>query len=347
MKYYASDNNSGAHPDVLKAVLAANEGNVGSYGSDPYTRKAEDLFKQMFGADTRAYFVFLGTAANVLALKASLKPHEGVICASCGHINTDECGAIESVGRKIFPVPHQNGKIRPSDCAEYFRHDAGAHRVLPRIVSITQSTELGILYSNDEVRALSEFCREHKLYLHMDGARIANAAAALGQDFRAITKDLGVDIMSFGGTKNGLMFGEAVLVFNPALAQDFDFYRKQGMQLGSKMRYISAQFITYLESGLWLKNATQANAMAKLLAEKMQAMPGVKITTPVQVNAVFARVPEQAAQKLLRDFSIAMWDEGPDATEPLVKGPELRFMTSFNTTREDIEELAAALSKAL
>ena len=347
MKYFASDNNSGAHPDVLAAVQAANQDNVASYGDDPYTAKAQEAFRRIFGRETRAYFVFVGTAANVLTLRSVLKPYEGVICAACGHINTDECGALESVGRKIFPVPHKNGKIRPEDCAEYFKHDAGVHRVLPRILSITQSTEFGALYRKEEIRELAAFCREHKLYLHVDGARISNAAAALGQDLCAATKDLGVDIMSFGGTKNGLLLGEAVLFFNPELAPDFGFHHKRGMQLCSKMRFISAQFLAYLENDLWLKNATTANSMCQLLAEKMRAMPGVKITTPVEVNAIFARLPKLAAEKLLRDYSIAVWDESPDIGDSPVDGPELRFMTSFNTTREDIEELAAALARAL
>ena len=346
MKHFSSDNNSGVHPDIMHALQTANTGNTGSYGDDPYTREAEALFRATFGPETRTYFVFLGTAANVLGLHAMLKPHEGVICAASAHIHTDEGGAAEAVGRKLYTVPHTDGKIRPEDCAGMLRFHHGVHNVAPRVVSISQSTEYGTLYSLEELRGLSAFCREHGLYLHMDGARIANAAAALDVDLRTATRDAGVDMLSFGGTKNGLMFGEAVVIFNPDLAVDFEFYRKRNMQLGSKMRFISAQFGAYLTHGLWRANAAQANATARLLADRMRAMPGLHITRPVEVNAVFARLPHKAVHTLAQQYTLAVWDDTPDP-RVAVDGPELRIMTSFNTTAAEIEALADAIARAL
>jgi len=216
------------------------------------------------------------------------------------------------------------------------------------MISISQATEYGTLYSLDDLRELSAFCRKHRLWLHMDGARIANAAAAMGVDLRTATRDAGVDILSFGGTKNGLMFGEAVVLCNPELAEDFAFYRKQGMQLGSKMRFMAAQFVAYLRNDLWLDNAIRANTMASLLAEHMRTIPGLVITRPVQINAVFARLPHTAVRLLLQSHNVAVWDESPD-TDPAkpVDGPEIRIMTSFDTTEDEVRELAEAITAAM
>ncbi|MDR1242059.1 MAG: low specificity L-threonine aldolase [Deltaproteobacteria bacterium] len=347
MKYFSSDNNSGAHPAVLEAVAAANQGNVASYGDDPYTREAENLVRHIFGRETRSYFIFTGTAANALILKAALRPWEGVICAETAHINTDECGAVEALGRKLYLVPQINGKITPAGCAGMLHYAGSVHNVAPKIVSITQSTEFGQLYTLEEVRALADFCRSHGLYLHMDGSRITNAAAALGIGLREASKDLGVDMLSMGGTKNGLLCGECAVFFNPAIAPDFPYFRKQGMQLGAKMRFVSAQFLAYLKNDLWRANAVQANSACALLAEKISSLPKIKITRPVEANALFARLPEKALQQLEKTHHVSVWNKTYDPLLTEIQGPEVRIMTSFNTTTREVEELAGAIEAAL
>ncbi len=338
---FASDNNSGVHPRIMRAIEAANTGHCIAYGSDSFTLEAEKTFKSIFGPDTRAFFVFLGTAANVLSIKACTKSYEAVICASTAHINTDECGAVEAVGRKLYTVPGKDGKLRPDDFKHLLVLAHEVHHAWPKMVSITQSTELGTLYNLEEIRALADFCHNNGLYLHMDGARIANAVAALGCGLKEATVGSGVDIMSFGGTKNGLMYGEAVLFFNPELARDFAFYRKQNMQLGSKMRYISAQFDAYLKDALWLKNAAHANKMAALLAASLQDVPGLEIAQPVQVNAVFARLPRKAVEPLQKSHYFYLMDETP------YERPLARWMTSFDTTEENVLDFARAVRAIL
>ncbi|MDR2825588.1 MAG: threonine aldolase [Deltaproteobacteria bacterium] len=347
MKYFSSDNNSGAHPAIIEAITAANPGNEASYGDDRYTREAEKLIQDIFGQGTRAYFVFTGTAANVLTLKAALRPWEGVICAESAHINTDECGAIEALGRKLYLVPQVNGRITPEACGSMLHYVGSVHNICPKVVSITQSTEFGSLYTPEEVRALADFCHKNALYLHMDGSRITNAAAALGTGLREATKDLGVDMLSLGGTKNGLLFGEIAIFFNPELAEDYPYFRKQGMQLGAKMRFVSAQFLAYLKNDLWRKNAEQANSTCKLLAEKISKFQKMKITRPVQVNALFARLPEKALQQLEKTHHVAVWNKIPDPALKEILGPEIRIMTSFNTSAQEVEELAKAIEAAL
>ncbi|MDR2503063.1 MAG: threonine aldolase [Deltaproteobacteria bacterium] len=338
---FASDNNSGAHAEVMAALAAANSGHCLSYGGDPFTRRAEELFQDVFGAKTRVYFVFLGTAANVLALQTGLKAYEAVICADTAHIHTDECGALEALGRKLYTVPGRHGKIAPADCLPPLRFAGSVHHAPPRMLSITQSTELGGLYRPAEIRALADFCRAHGLWLHMDGARLANAAAALGCGLHAASAALGVDMLSFGGSKNGLLYGEAVLIFRPELAEDFAFYHKRGMQLASKMRYIAAQFQAYLHNDLWRRNAQQANDMARLLAESLEGTEGLEITRPVEVNAVFARLPRRAALEAQKSCPFYIWDETPEET------PEARWMTSFDTTPEAVRDFAAKIKNAL
>jgi threonine aldolase len=347
MKYFSSDNNSGAHPAVLEAVAAANQGNAASYGNDPYTREAEKLIRHIFGRETRAYFLFTGTAANALMLKAALRPWEGVICAETAHINTDECGALEALGRKLYLVPQINGKITPEACAGMLHYMGSVHNVAPKAVSITQSTEFGLLYTPEEIRALADFCRDHGLYLHMDGSRITNAAAALGIGLREASKDLGVDMLSLGGTKNGLLCGECAIFFNPAVAPDFPYFRKQGMQLGAKMRFVAAQFLAYLKNDLWRANASQANSACALLAEKISGFPKIKITRPVEANALFARLPEICLRELEKTHQVSVWNKIYDPLLAEIQGPEIRIMTSFNTTAQEVEELAAAIAAVL
>lgn len=341
---FASDNNSGVHPKVLEALAKANAGHAPAYGDDEYTARAAAAFRRVFGEDARVYFVFLGTAANVLAVRSVLKPYEALACADCAHMHTDECAALEAAGRKLYTVPAPEGKISPEALEPLLFYAGDVHHAWPKMVSVTQSTELGSLYRPEEIRALSAFCRANGLYLHMDGARLANAAAALGLGLREASRDLGVDALSFGGTKNGLMYGEAVLFFHPDLAPDFPFYRKQGMQLGSKMRYIAAQFEAYLTDELWRDNAARANAAAARLAGELERIPGVELSRPCAVNSVFARLPRPAVEKLQPRFPFYIWNENPPASHDR---PEVRLMTSFDSTEKNILDFIAALKESL
>src|SRR5579863_7395679 len=275
---FASDNNAGVHPEVLKAIAAANAGHVVGYGDDPYTDSAVRQFKRHFGNDVEVFFVFNGTAANCLGLKALTNSYHAVICAEAAHIYVDECGAPEKfTGCKLIPIPTRDGKLTVGAVGAAYHGIGVEHHVQPRVIAITQSTEVGTVYKEDEIRQLARFAHERDMFLHMDGARIANAAASLGLGLRQATRDLGVDVLSFGGTKNGGMGAEAVVFFDPKLAADFKFYRKQGMQLASKMRYLSAQFEALLKVELWLRNAQHANRMAQLLKRELSKIPQVKL----------------------------------------------------------------------
>lgn len=341
---FASDNNSGVHPKIMAALEQANLAHAPSYGEDEYSAKAQATIRSIFGDDCRSFFVFIGTASNVLAISSTLKPYEAVICADTAHIHTDECGAMEAAGRKLYPVPGRNGKISPAEVAPLLNFVGDVHHACPKMVSITQSTELGTLYSPEEISELSKFCREHGLYLHMDGARLSNAAVALGLGLREASRDLGVDILSLGGTKNGLMYGELVLFFRPELGQDFAFYRKQQMQLGSKARYLAAQFEAYLKDGLWRENASNANNMAALLAEELQKIPGVELVSPCRVNSVFVSMPRQAVEKVQAQYPFYIWSQ----THPSQGGnPVIRLMTNFDSRAEDIENFVTTVRNAL
>lgn len=332
---FASDNYAGVHPRVMAALAEANDGPAKAYGDDDLTRAARLRFKEVLGESAEAFFVFLGTAANVLALQAMTKPHHAVLCAATAHINVDECGAPERhLGAKLMHVDTPDGKLTPALLEPFLLHLGNEHHNQPRAVSIAQATELGTLYSLAEIRALADFAHENGLLLHMDGARLGNAAAALGCEFRAMTSDAGVDALSFGGTKNGLMFGEAVVFFRPELAADFPFIRKQGMQLCSKMRFIAAQFLALLEGDLWRANAQNANAMARLLAEELKDAPGVRITQTPQTNAVFAALAPQAIEALQRRFAFYTWDHAQNV---------VRFMTSFATSEAEVRTFAQAV----
>jgi len=338
MKSFASDNNSGVHPLIMKALAAANAGHALAYGQDSLTERALARFKDIFGQEAEAFFVFLGTAANVLSLKALLKPHQAAICAASAHINRDECGAPESIaGCKLLPVQTEDGKLTV-EAVRPFLGDLGfEHHSQPACLSITQSTELGTLYTPEEIRTLADFAHENGLRLHMDGSRLANAAAALGVDLAALSVEAGVDVLSFGGAKNGMMFGEAVVFFEPDLAKDFKYIRKQGMQLASKMRFLAAQFEALLDDELWRKNASAANQAAAMLAKTIKDIPGVRITRPVSVNAVFAEIPPRTVEALRREYFFYIWDQ---------TRTEARFMTSFDTSEEDVAGFAAALRQA-
>jgi threonine aldolase len=323
----------------MAALERANEGHAVGYGADRHTERATAILKDHFGPESEAHFVFLGTAANVLGLSALVRPHQSVICAESAHINVDECGAPERyLGSKLVGVPHTDGKITPEAIAPLLKSRGFEHHSQPAAVSITQPTELGALYSLEELAAIGDFCRRENLRLHMDGARIANAAAALDTSLVAMTRDVGVDVLSLGGGKNGLMYGEAVVFLRPGPDADFKYVRKQAMQLVSKMRFLSVQFEEMFGTNLWIENARHANAMARLLAEKAGAVDGVEITRPVETNAVFASLPMHAITALQESFFFYVW-------EPT--RPEVRWMTSFDTTEDDVERFAAVLARAM
>jgi threonine aldolase len=334
---FASDNNAGVHPDILKAMADVNGGHVIAYGDDPYTGKAEAAIREIFGEEAGVFFVFIGTAANVLGLSSLTQPYHAVICPETAHIHVDECGAPEKFsGCKLLTCDTPDGRLTVEMIAGHMHGIGFEHHVQPRVVSITQATELGTVYSIDEIRKIAEYAHQHGMFLHMDGARISNAAVSLSCSFREMTVDAGVDVLSFGGTKNGMMYGEAVVFFNKELCKDFKFRRKQGMQLASKMRYIAAQFSAFLEDDLWLTNAQHANLMAQKLHMAVKNIPGVKITRMVESNAVFAIIPPEIIPELQEHFFFYVWDE---------ESSEVRWMCSFDTTEEDIDSFASLLKE--
>lgn len=332
---FASDNNAGVHPAILEAMSAVNDGHAIAYGDDPVTMETTAKMKEIFGLESEVFFVFIGTAANVLGLSAVTQSHHAVICPETAHINVDECGAPEKfTGCKLLPVPVSDGKLTIEGIKMHMHGIGFEHHVQPRVISITQSTELGTLYSLEEIREITQYAHENNLLVHMDGARIANAAAAMDTGFYEMTGGAGVDLLSFGGTKNGMMYGEAVVFFDRQMAAHFKYQRKQGMQLASKMRYISAQFGAYLRNDLWKKNALHANLMARKLYEAVKDIPGVEITQKVESNAVFAIIPPEVIPKLQEEYFFYEWDEDRS---------EVRWMCSFDTTESDIQGFAAHL----
>lgn len=334
---FASDNNAGVHPKVLEAIVAANQGHVVAYGDDPYTAAAVAGFRKHFGKDVDVYFVFGGTGANVLGLKAVTQPYHAVICAETAHINVDECGAPEKfTGCKLLSVPTTDGKVTIEHIEPFLDAVGFEHHVQPRVISISQATEMGTVYKSAELKALSGFAHKHDMLLHMDGARIANAAASLRVELRKITGDAGVDILSFGGAKNGMMYGEAVIFFDKKHSRDFKYLRKQGTHLPSKMRFISAQFETLLANDLWRRNAEHANRMAKVLARELEKIPQIKITQNVEANGVFAIVPRKYVSLLQKKYFFYVWNE---------KTSEVRFMTSFDTTEGDIKDFVSLVKR--
>ena len=327
---FASDNNAGVHPEILKAIGAANQGHVVGYGDDPYTQSAVRLFKQHFGPDVKVFFVFNGTAANCLSLKALTDSYHAVICAEAAHIYVDECGAPEKfTGCKLVPVAPKNGKLTVEAVRGAYHGIGDEHHVQPRVISITQATEVGTVYQPKEIQELARFAHDHKMFLHVDGARIANAVAALGLGLKEATRDLGVDVVSFGATKNGALGAEAVVFFSPELAENFKFYRKQGMQLASKMRFVAAQFGALLSGDLWLQNARHANRMAQLLKREVSKIPQVKIIYNVEANGVFAQIPRKAIAKLQKRYFFYVWNEAQSV---------VRWMCSWDTTADDVKQ---------
>jgi threonine aldolase len=336
---FASDNYAGVHPEVLEALARANGGHQIAYGEDVYTARLQEVLRDHFGAQTEAFPVFNGTGANVVGLQSMLPRWGAVVCASTAHIHTDENAAPERVaGLKLLTVPTPDGKLTPDliDVEAWGWGDE--HRAQPLAVSITQTTELGTAYSVDEIAAITEHAHSLGMRVHLDGSRISNAAASLGAPLRAFTTDAGVDVVSLGGTKNGLLYGEAVVVLNPEAVAGIPFLRKLDMQLASKMRFVSAQLIALYEGDLWLRSASHANAMAARLRSAVEGLPGVTLTQATQSNAVFAIVPAGVADRLRESFRFYDWNPATG---------EVRWMCAFDTTPDDIDAFAAALRREL
>jgi threonine aldolase len=333
---FASDNQAGVHPEILAAIAEVNDGHQPAYGDDAVTGRLRDVVRRHFGDRAEVFPVFNGTGANVVSLQAMSERWSAVVCPESAHINTDECGAAEKIaGLKLITVPAPAGKLTPGLVAAYATGFGNIQRRQPAVVSITQSTELGTVYTPEETAAVAAAAHERGLTVHMDGARIANAAASLGAPLRALTTDAGVDVLSFGGTKNGLLLGEAIVVLNPDAVRGVSYLRKSSMQLASKMRYVSAQLVALLDGDLWLRNASHANAMAARLEAAARAVPGVRITQDVQANTVFALIPKDVADRLRKRFPFYTWDESTG---------EVRWVCSFDTTEEDVDAFAAALA---
>jgi threonine aldolase len=329
---FASDTNAVVHAEVLEALKRANDRHCVAYGEDPHTESAVEKFREHFGSDVEVFFVFNGTAANVLSLQAMTRSFHAVLCSEFAHIYTDECGAPEKfTGCKLIPLAAPAGKLTVETVAHAYHGIGDQHHVQPRVVSVTQATEMGTVYKPAEIEALARFAHERKMFLHMDGARLSNAAAAQQLTLRQATRDLGVDVLSFGGTKNGLMGVEAVVFFRPELAENFIFLRKQGMQLASKMRYMSAQMEALLTNDLWRRNAEHANRMARLLETEVKKIPRTLIMHPVEANGVFVQIPRAAIQPIQERYFFYVWVE----EESMV-----RWMCSFDTTEDDVRQFA-------
>jgi len=336
---FASDNNAGVHPLIMKALNDVNIGHSIAYGDDPYTSSAIQSLQKIFGPKSAAFLVFNGTAANVLGLNSLTKSYNAIICAETAHINVDECGAPEKyTGCKLLTVPCSDGKLKIEGINKYMHGFGSEHHSQPKIISISQTTEMGTVYTPSEIKELADFAHAHDMKLHMDGARISNAAVSLEMGFADFTTNTGVDVLSFGGTKNGMMYGEAVIFFDSEMADDFKYNRKQGMQLASKMRYISAQFNAFLENDLWKSNATQANKMANLLFQRVKDIKEISITQEVQANGVFVILPESIVSDLQSEYFFYSWDEGRS---------EYRWMASFDTTEEDVNNFVNRLKELL
>ncbi|MDR2894309.1 MAG: low specificity L-threonine aldolase [Alistipes sp.] len=355
MRSFASYNNASVHPRVMAAVAEANRDHAVGYGDDPWTRAAEEALRRTFGPTAAPFLVFNGTGANTIALQAVTRSWGSIVCAATAHVYVDECGApARMTGCQLLPIETADGKLTPEMIAPHLHVMGVEHHPQPAVAYISQTTELGTIYTVEEVRALADFLHSHGMYLHMDGARLANACAALGCSLREMTVDAGVDVLSFGGTKNGMMMGETVVAFRPEIARDMRFIRKQSAQLASKMRYLGAQWVPYLSASdggvsggasggvsepaepLWLENARHANAMAARLAEVLAARPEVRFTQRVESNQIFCILPPELLARLRERYFFYMWNDAAG---------EARFVTSWDTTEEDIAEFARILSR--
>ncbi len=335
---FASDNYSGVHPEVLTAIAEANDGHQTSYGGDAYTARLAEVIGGHFGERAEVFPVFNGTGANVTGLLGMLPRWGAVVCAQTAHINVDEGGAPEKVaGLKLYPIATPDGKLTPELIDLEARGFGDEHRAQPLAVSITQSTELGTLYRPDEIRAIADHTHALGMTVHLDGSRLANAAAALGLPFAAFTTDAGVDVLSLGGTKNGALGAEAIVVLNPDACRGLTYLRKTHMQLASKMRFLSAQLIALFEGDLWLRNAGHANAMAARLRAALDGVPGVEFSQPTQANGIFVRLPDGVADAVRSEFFFYDWDAA---------AREVRWMCSFDTAEADVDAFAALIRAA-
>jgi threonine aldolase len=336
---FGSDNHSAVHPKIMKAIQDANKGFVIAYGDDPYTERALKKLKEICGKEIDAYFVCNGTAANILGLKTVTDSFNSIICAEVAHLNVHECcGPEKFTGCKLVVIPTKDGKLTPELIKPYLVGFGDVHMAQPRVISVTQTTEFGTVYTPDELKKLTKFAHENNLLVHMDGARLSNAAVSLNVDLKKITIDAGIDVISFGGTKNGMMFGESVIFRDKKLAKNFDFYRKQGMQLTSKMRYISAQFLAFFEDDLWIKNAKHANKMAQLLYKELKGIPEIKITQKVESNMVYAIIPKKILEPLRKKYYFHVFEE--DLCEA-------RLMCAYSTTEKDIIDFIETIKKII
>lgn len=335
MRSFGSDNHSGVHPRIMKALAEANTNHAIAYGDDDITKQAEKTIQHLLGdASITSVFTLNGTGANVVALQACTQSFNSILCASTAHIAVDECGApTKLTGCMIKEIATPDGKLTPELLQPHLHGFGFEHHSQPKVIAISQTTELGTVYTADEIRALADLAHEHDMYLFMDGTRIANATAFLGVSLREITLDCGVDIFTLGGTKNGLMFGEALVLLRKELATSIRYYRKQATQLYSKMRYISAQFIPYIEEGIWLDNARNANAAAQRLSQEMSRL-GISITQKVESNEIFFILDKPKVEQLLQRYFFYPWDEARD---------EMRLVCSWDTTDEDIEDFVEYL----
>jgi threonine aldolase len=337
MKAFASDNYSGVHSEIMEALQRANAEHQGAYGNDEFTERAVQQFKKLFGEKTEIFFAYNGTGANVLGLSTLTHSYNSVICSELAHINVDESTAPEKfTGCKLLGIPTTDGKIYPAQIEERIQRVGDQHHPQVKVISISQPTEYATVYTIDELKALSAVAKKHGLYFHMDGSRISNAAISLNADFKTFTRDAGVDVLSFGGTKNGMMFGEAVLIFDPELAKDFHYLRKQGMQLHSKMRFIGAQFQAILTNELWKRSATHSNTMAKRLEKGLREILQVQITQAVDANGVFAIFPKDIIPKMQNEIFFYVWNDRTN---------EVRLMCSFDTTEEEVDRFVKKLKE--
>ena len=336
---FGSDNHSGVHEKIAVAMLQANVGDEIAYGEDRWSERSAEKMRDVFGRNAEIFFVFNGTGANTVSVKSMTRSYNAVIAAANAHLNVDECGAPENfTGCKIKTIQTPDGKLTPELIEPMFYGRGDQHHVQPKVISITQSTELGTVYTPEEVKAIADYAHSRDMYLHMDGARISNAAVYLKKGLAEVSTDCGVDVLSFGGTKNGMAFGEAVVVMKPEIAKNMVYFRKQGMQLPSKMRFISSQFHALFRNDLWKELASNANDMAQLLKNEVETIKNVEIVYPVQSNAVFAKIPKEKIEKLQEKFFFYVWDE---------QASIVRWMTHWATDRKDVMEFVDSIRKEL
>ncbi len=336
MRSFGSDNHSGVHPRIMEALAEINRDHAVAYGDDPWTVEAREILRSMMGdKSVDPLFLFNGTGANVVALQACTLPFHSILCAATAHIAVDECGApVKFSGASLKEIETPDGKLTPALVKPHLHGFGFEHHSQPKVIAISQTTELGTAYTPDELKALADLAHQHDMYLFMDGTRVANACAYLGTTLKEVTTDCGVDIFTLGGTKNGLMFGEALVALRPELSENLKYYRKQATQLYSKMRYIAAQFIPYLKEDIWMENARESNRAARRLFEGMETVPGVKITQAVQSNAVFFTAPEGIREQLRQRYFFYDWNEAIG---------EARLVCSWDTSMDDIEQFTSYL----